>query len=191
MIERMHAPLEVMLIGMRYAADRPSGRPAEPASRRGLMAKRGVDVADASVRRWTVNVLPALATVFRQHKLPVGVDQGCRPMEVLVPGCASASSPRKPAVLRLVRSSCRPPERARRRCAARPWWWAAAADSVPASRTPRPEFEFNLSAPPWPAGSGSLMLLAGQAHLDPAEHAVVGHDTVTHQYFQRHHAGAA
>jgi putative transposase len=67
-IERLHYPLEVMLVCVRWYA-------AYPLSLRNLeemMAERGVIVDHATVHRWALKILPVLATVFRRRKRPVG-----------------------------------------------------------------------------------------------------------------------
>ena len=67
-IKRMHCPLEVMLICMRwYAACPPSLGHIEE-----MMAERGVFVGHATVHRWSIKILPVLAAVFRRRKRPVG-----------------------------------------------------------------------------------------------------------------------
>ena len=37
-----------------------------------MMAERGVQVDHATVHRWALKILPALAKVFRRRKRPVG-----------------------------------------------------------------------------------------------------------------------
>ena len=67
-LKRLHFPLEVMLVCVRWYA-------AYPLSLRNLeemMAERGVTVDHATVHRWALKILPVLATLFRQHKRPVG-----------------------------------------------------------------------------------------------------------------------
>jgi transposase-like protein len=67
-IERLHFPLEVMLVCVRWYA-------AYPLSLRNLeemMAERGVFVDHATVGRWALKMLPVLAKVFRGRKHPVG-----------------------------------------------------------------------------------------------------------------------
>jgi hypothetical protein len=67
-IKRLHYPLEVMLVCVRWYA-------AYPLSLRNLeemMAERGVIVDHATVHRWALKILPVLATVFRRRKRPVG-----------------------------------------------------------------------------------------------------------------------
>jgi putative transposase len=67
-IERLHYPLEVMLLCVRWYA-------AYPLSLRNLeemMAERGVVVDHATVHRWALKILPVLALVFRSRKRPVG-----------------------------------------------------------------------------------------------------------------------
>ncbi len=67
-IKRMHYPLEVMLIYVRWYAAYPlSLRHIEE-----MMAERGVFVDHATVHRWAIKILPILAAVFRRHKRPVG-----------------------------------------------------------------------------------------------------------------------
>ena len=67
-IKRLHFPLEVMLVCVRWYA-------AYPLSLRNLeemMAERGVSVDHATVHRWALKILPILAAVFRRRKRPVG-----------------------------------------------------------------------------------------------------------------------
>jgi transposase-like protein len=68
-IKRMHYPLEVMLICVRWYAAYPlSLRHIEE-----MMAERGVFVDHATVHRWAIKILPILTAVFRRHKRPVGM----------------------------------------------------------------------------------------------------------------------
>jgi len=67
-IKRLHFPLEVMLVCVRWYA-------AYPLSLRNLeemMAEHGVCVDHATVHRWSLKILPVLAKVFRARKHPVG-----------------------------------------------------------------------------------------------------------------------
>jgi putative transposase len=67
-IKRLHYPLEVMLLCVRWYA-------AYPLSLRNLeemMAERGVIVDHATVHRWALKILPVLAAVFRGRKRAVG-----------------------------------------------------------------------------------------------------------------------
>ena len=67
-IKRLHFPLEIMLVCVRWYA-------AYPLSLRNLeemMAERGVLVDHATVHRWALKTLPVLAAMFRRRKLPVG-----------------------------------------------------------------------------------------------------------------------
>ena len=67
-IKRLHFPLDVMLVCVRWYA-------AYPLSLRNLeemMAERGVFVDHATIHRWVLKILPVLAKVFRRRKLPVG-----------------------------------------------------------------------------------------------------------------------
>jgi putative transposase len=67
-IKRMHYPLEVMLTCVRWYVAYPlSLRHIEE-----MMAERGVFVDHATVHRWSLKILPALAKVFRDRKRPVG-----------------------------------------------------------------------------------------------------------------------
>ena len=67
-IKRLHFPLEVMLVCVRwYAAYSLSPRNLEE-----MMAERGVLVDHATVHRWALKMLPVLAAVFRGRKLPAG-----------------------------------------------------------------------------------------------------------------------
>ena len=67
-IRRLHFPLEIMLVCVRWYA-------AYPLSLRNLeemMAERGVLVDHATVHRWALNMLPVLTKVFRRRKHPLG-----------------------------------------------------------------------------------------------------------------------
>ena len=68
-IKRLHYPLEVMLLCVRWYA-------AYPLSLRNLeemMAERGVIVDHATVHGWSLKILPVLAKVFRSRQRPVGL----------------------------------------------------------------------------------------------------------------------
>jgi len=67
-LKRLHYPLDVMLVCVRWYA-------AYPLSLRNLeemMAERGVIVDHATVHRWALKIVPVLAAVFRRRKRPVG-----------------------------------------------------------------------------------------------------------------------
>jgi transposase-like protein len=67
-IKRMHYPLEVMLVCVRWYAAYPlSLRHIEE-----MMAERGVFVDHATVHRWAIKILPILSAVFRRQKRSVG-----------------------------------------------------------------------------------------------------------------------
>jgi putative transposase len=67
-LKRLHYPLEVMLICVRWYVAYPlSLRHIEK-----MMQERGVFVDHAAMHRWTINMVPVLATVFRRRKHPVG-----------------------------------------------------------------------------------------------------------------------
>jgi transposase-like protein len=81
-LKRLHFPLEVMLVSVRWYA-------AYPLSLRNLeemMAERGVLVDHATVHRWALKMLPVLAAVFRRRKLPVGASWRVDETYVLVGG---------------------------------------------------------------------------------------------------------
>ena len=67
-IERMHYPLEVMLVCARWYAAYPlSFRNIEE-----MMAERGVFVDHSTLHRWSIKMLPVLTAMFRRRKHPVG-----------------------------------------------------------------------------------------------------------------------
>ena len=67
-IKRLHYPLEVMLVCVRWYAAYPlSLRHIEE-----MMGERGVFVDHATVHHWAIKILPVLALVFRRRKRPVG-----------------------------------------------------------------------------------------------------------------------
>ena len=65
-IKRMH-PLEVMLVCVRWAY------PLSLRHIEEMMTERGVVVDHATVHRWSIEILPVLAAVFRPQKRPVGL----------------------------------------------------------------------------------------------------------------------
>jgi transposase-like protein len=68
-IKRMHYPLEVMLLCVRWYAAYPLNlRHIEE-----MMAERGVFGDHATVHRWSIKILQVLAAVFRRRKRPVGM----------------------------------------------------------------------------------------------------------------------
>jgi putative transposase len=67
-VQRMHYPLEVMLMCVRWYAGYPlSFRQIEE-----MMAERGVFVDHSTLHRWSMKILPVLAAAFCQRKCPVG-----------------------------------------------------------------------------------------------------------------------
>jgi len=68
-IERLHYPLEVMLVCVRWYA----AYPLSLLHIEEMMAERGVFVDHATVHRWSIKILPVLAAVFRRRKCPVGM----------------------------------------------------------------------------------------------------------------------
>ena len=67
-IKRLHYPLEVMLVCVRWYAAYPlSFRQIEE-----MMAERGVFVDHSTLHRWSIKILPVLAVAFRRSKRPVG-----------------------------------------------------------------------------------------------------------------------
>ena len=68
-LQRLHYPLEVMLVCVRWYAAYPlSLRHIEE-----MMAERGVFVDHATVHRWSIKILPVLAALFRRRLRPVGM----------------------------------------------------------------------------------------------------------------------
>ena len=68
-IQRLHYPLDVMLVCVRWYAAYPlSLRHIEE-----MMAERGVFVDHATIHRWSIKILPVLAAVLRRRKRPVGI----------------------------------------------------------------------------------------------------------------------
>ena len=68
MLKRLHYPLEIMLVCVRWYV-------AYPLSLRNLeemMAERGIEVDHSSVHRWVIKLVPLFEKTFRQHKRPVG-----------------------------------------------------------------------------------------------------------------------
>src|SRR5450759_4555839 len=71
-LKRLHYPLEVMLICVRWYVAYPlSLRDIEE-----MMQERGVFVDHATVHRWAIKMVPVLAAVFRRRKHPVGKSLG-------------------------------------------------------------------------------------------------------------------
>ena len=67
-VQRMHYPLEVMLVCVRWYAAYPlSFRNIEE-----MMAERGVFVDHSTLHRWSMKMLPVLAAAFRRRKRPAG-----------------------------------------------------------------------------------------------------------------------
>ena len=67
-VQRMHYPLEVMLVCVRWYAAYPlSFRQIEE-----MMVERGVFVDHSTLHRWSIKMLPVLAAMFRRRKRPVG-----------------------------------------------------------------------------------------------------------------------
>jgi putative transposase len=90
-IKRLHFPLEIMLVCVRWYA-------AYPLSLQNLqetMAERGVLVDHATVHRWALKMLPVLGATFRSRKLAVGSSWRVDETYVLVGGkwkCLSVPS---------------------------------------------------------------------------------------------------
>ena len=67
-LKRLHYPLEIMLVCVRWYV-------AYPLSLRNLekmMAERGITVDHSTVHRWAIKLLPVLEKAFRRCKRPVG-----------------------------------------------------------------------------------------------------------------------
>ena len=68
-VKRMHYPLEVMLVCVRWYATYPlSFRNIEE-----MMNERGVFVDHSTLHRWSIKILPVLAAALRRRKRPVGL----------------------------------------------------------------------------------------------------------------------
>jgi transposase-like protein len=67
-LKRLHYPLEVMLVCVRWYAAYPlSFRHLEE-----MMQERGVFVDHSTVHRWALKSLPVMALIFHRRKCPVG-----------------------------------------------------------------------------------------------------------------------
>ncbi len=67
-LKRLHYPLEVMLVCVRWYAAYPlSFRHLEE-----MMQERGVFVDHSTVHRWALKILPVMALILRRRKRPVG-----------------------------------------------------------------------------------------------------------------------
>ena len=81
-IKRVHYPLEVMLLCVRWYAAYPlSLRHIEE-----MMVERGVMVDHATIHRWALKILPVLAKAFRRRKRPVGSSWRMDETYILVAG---------------------------------------------------------------------------------------------------------
>ena len=70
-MERLHYPIEVMLVCVRWYASYPLNlRQIEE-----MMAERGVVVDHATIHRWSIKMLPVLAAVFCRRKRTVGASR--------------------------------------------------------------------------------------------------------------------
>jgi transposase-like protein len=67
-LKRLHYPIEVMLVCVRWYAAYPLRlRQIEE-----MMAERGVAVDHATIHRWAIKMMPVLAAILRRRKRPVG-----------------------------------------------------------------------------------------------------------------------
>ena len=67
-IQRLHYPLDVMLVCVRWYAAYPlSFRNIEE-----MMIERGIFVDHSTLHRWSIKILPVLTAMFRRRKRPVG-----------------------------------------------------------------------------------------------------------------------
>jgi transposase-like protein len=81
-IRRLHYPIEVMLVCVRWYAAYPlSLRHIEE-----MMAERDVSVDHATVHRWAVKILPVLAAVFRRRRRSTGLNWRMDETYILVGG---------------------------------------------------------------------------------------------------------
>ena len=67
-VQRMHYPLEVILVCVRWYA----AYPLSFCNIEEMMAERGVFVDHSTLHRWSIKMLPVLAVAFRRRKRPVG-----------------------------------------------------------------------------------------------------------------------
>ena len=81
-VQRMHYPLEVMLVCVRWYAAYPlSFRNIEE-----MMAERGVFVDHSTLHRWSIKMLPGLAGALRRRKRPVGLSWRMDETDVKISG---------------------------------------------------------------------------------------------------------
>jgi putative transposase len=67
-LKRLHYPLDVILLGVRwYVAYSLSLRNLEE-----MIAERGFEVDHSTVHRWVIKLVPLFEKAFRKHKRPVG-----------------------------------------------------------------------------------------------------------------------
>ena len=81
-VQRMHYPLEVMLVCVRWYA-------AYPLSFRNIeerMAERGVFIDHSTLHRWSIKMLPGLAGALRRRKRPVGLSWRMDKTDVKISG---------------------------------------------------------------------------------------------------------
>jgi transposase-like protein len=80
-LKRLHYPLDVILLGVRwYVAYSLSLRNLEE-----MIAERGFEVDHSTVHRWVIKLVPLFEKAFRKHKRPVG--RSWRIDETVLSGC--------------------------------------------------------------------------------------------------------
>ena len=86
----LHYPIEVMLVCVRWYV----AYPLRVRHLEVMMAERGITVDHSTTHRWVIKMLPVLTAMPKtqaasRQKLVHGqnVHQGCRPMEIVLPGC--------------------------------------------------------------------------------------------------------
>ncbi len=67
-LKRLHYPLEIMLLCVRWYV----GYPLSLRNLEEMMAERGIAVDHSTVHRWAIKLLPVLEKAFRRCKHPVG-----------------------------------------------------------------------------------------------------------------------
>lgn len=116
-LKRLHYPLEVMLICVRWYVAYPlSLRHIEE-----MMQERGVFVDHATVHRWAIKMAPVLAAVFRRRKHPVG--KSWRMDESVSRTQAKACGAVLKMGVGLPKSACRSRLQTARCCCVQKAWW--------------------------------------------------------------------
>src|ERR1035438_10918320 len=123
-IRRVHYPLQVMLVCVRWYAAYPlSLRHIEE-----MMAERGVSVDHATVHRWAVKILPVLAAVLRRRRRLAG--SSWRMDESVSRTQAQACGAVLKMGVGLPKPACRSRLQTARCCCVQKAWWCATVDKL-------------------------------------------------------------